>query len=67
MKYIFIPLLIITFITGCGLMNNTKDEPIEKERIHVPQKITVEIPRALKADNSQKHQATKAKYPQWYN
>lgn len=67
MKYIFIPLIISPFITGCGLMNNTKDDPIEKERISVPQKITVEIPKALKVNNNQKNQFTKTKYRTWYN
>lgn len=66
MKAIFTPLTITFVLLGCGLMNNSKDTPEETTRIHVPQKITVEIPKALQqTTSSSNNQKTTQRY--WYN
>lgn len=66
MKHIFIPLSTVIFLIGCGLMSNPKDTPQESQKIHVPQNITVEIPKALQQTPSN---STNQKMRQgyWFN
>ena len=64
MKHIFIPFTISIFILGCGVMNNPKED---NEPIHVPQKITVEIPDILiKNDSNTSSLKKSTKQKQWY-
>ena len=64
MKYTFITLLsTLVFFIGCGLMGTSKGESEEPEQIHVPQKISVEIPDILKKTTTN----TQTKKTNWYH
>jgi len=66
MQHIFTTSIILVFFMGCGLMDNPKGEGEESQKIHVPQKITVEIPTILKKSTSEK-QTKKIRKSSWYN
>ena len=66
MKHIFILLTILVFLIGCGLMNNSKGETEVPKKIHVPQKITVEIPAILQKTTTN-NQTKKTQHSNWYN
>ena len=66
MQHIFITLTILVFFIGCGLMGTSKGETEERKQIHVPQKITVEIPSILK-NSTTNNQTEKTKHTNWYN
>ena len=66
MQHIFIVLIILIFFIGCGLMGTSKGEDEVPKRIHVPQKINVEIPTILKK-NTDNNQTQKIKHSNWYN
>ena len=66
MNHIFTTFVILVFFIGCGLMGTSKGENEEPKQIHVPQKITVEIPNILKKSTSEKS-AKKTKNTTWYN
>jgi len=54
MKLIFTTTIILVLFTGCGLMDNPKGEDEESQKIHVPQKITIEMPTILKKSSTEK-------------
>lgn len=66
MKAIFAPLTITLVLLGCGLMNNPKETPKETQKIHVPQTITVEIPKALQQTTSSSNNQ-KMTQRHWFN
>ena len=66
MKHIFILLTIVVFFIGCGLMGSSKGETETPEKIHVPQKITVEIPTILQKTITN-NQTKKMQHRHWYN
>jgi len=66
MKPIFTTSIILVFFTGCGLMDNPKGEDTESKKIHVPQKITIEIPTILKKSTNET-QTKKIRKSSWYN
>ncbi len=64
MKQIFLPLITLSLFMGCGLMNNPKEE---EKAIHVPQKITIELPKILKSDsNKTEPQKKREDSDKWY-
>lgn len=70
MKHIFIPLSTVIFLIGCGLMSNPKETPQktpqESQKIHVPQNITVGIPKELQqTKSSSSNQKMRQGY--WFN
>ncbi len=66
MKYTSIVLIILVFFIGCGLMGSSKGEGESSTQIHVPQKISVEIPTILKKSR-ETNQTEKSKHINWYN
>jgi len=65
MQNIFTLFITLVFFIGCGLMGTSKGENTEPKQIHVPQKITIELPNILKQSKSD-NQTKKTEYKKWY-